>query len=176
MDQATIIDRVGRAPTWHDQAACKGLTERFFPITGKVFDERPAKAVCAQCPVMLECFAHRMVTREPGVWGHVDETEFHKFSGDYTQTVMARMTAEELRAYIIRVAAPRKPKQQGRPKKRPGKKSTYGYDLERQDGSGVPGGAGDPLEGPLDAAGLGDRPGTGERAAFGDAAAACGGS
>jgi hypothetical protein len=40
---------------------------------------------------MLECFAHRMVTREPGVWGHVDETEFHKFSGDYTQTVMARM-------------------------------------------------------------------------------------
>jgi hypothetical protein len=50
MDQATIIDRVGRAPTWHDQAACKGLTERFFPITGKVFDERPAKAVCAQVP------------------------------------------------------------------------------------------------------------------------------
>ena len=167
MDQA-IIDKIGRAPIWYDRAACIGLTEKFFPVYGKVFDERPAKAICAQCPVLLECFDHRMKTHEPGVWGHVDETEFHKFKGDYNQTVMARMTPEELRAYIVRVAAPRKPKEAGRPK-RPGKKTTNESGLECGDGGGVSGGARDPLAEPGDAHRHGYLPGPGEPASAGDA-------
>ncbi len=46
----------------------------FFPV---IDDEAgPAKAVCASCPVRLECLEYAIQTRQDdGVWGGLDETE-----------------------------------------------------------------------------------------------------
>ena len=38
--------------------------------------EAAAKAVCANCPVMLQCRTHALAAREPyGVWGGLSEHE-----------------------------------------------------------------------------------------------------
>ena len=38
--------------------------------------EPPANAVCASCPVLLQCRAHALAAREPyGVWGGLSEHE-----------------------------------------------------------------------------------------------------
>jgi WhiB family redox-sensing transcriptional regulator len=64
------------------KAACRGLdSEMFFHPEGergsaKEARERAAKALCATCPVMLECRAHALKVREPfGVWGGLTEAE-----------------------------------------------------------------------------------------------------
>ncbi|MFE6746436.1 WhiB family transcriptional regulator [Kitasatospora purpeofusca] len=41
--------------------------------------EEAAKAVCADCPVLLECRRHALETREPyGVWGALTEDDRHR--------------------------------------------------------------------------------------------------
>lgn len=67
---------------WQMQAACRGLdSEMFFHPEGergsaKAARERAAKALCATCPVIMECRAHALKVREPfGVWGGLTEAE-----------------------------------------------------------------------------------------------------
>lgn len=61
---------------WHATAACRGLdVEMFFSPERergptRAARESTAKAVCARCPVLTQCRAHALTTREPyGVWG-----------------------------------------------------------------------------------------------------------
>jgi WhiB family redox-sensing transcriptional regulator len=63
-------------------AACRGVdSEMFFHPEGerggaKEERERHAKALCASCPVMMQCRAHALKVREPfGVWGGLTESE-----------------------------------------------------------------------------------------------------
>jgi len=68
---------------WQDRALCRGANPDLFfpPQTFEKKEEREvreaqAKAVCAQCPVRLQCLEYALTTREPfGVWGGLNETE-----------------------------------------------------------------------------------------------------
>lgn len=68
---------------WQWQAACRGEDPSLFfapnrpegPEEREV-RERQAKAICARCPVRLECLEHALRTREPyGIWGGLNEFE-----------------------------------------------------------------------------------------------------
>jgi len=58
-------------PEWHDKAACKGANpEPFFPPVGHGKFATEAKAICATCTVIKDCFDYGMDQRmEYGVWG-----------------------------------------------------------------------------------------------------------
>lgn len=60
---------------WVHRSACRGLDPIiFYPATDDEADA--AKAVCAQCPVQLECLEHAIGNREHnGVWGGATERE-----------------------------------------------------------------------------------------------------
>lgn len=60
---------------WNSRAACRGLDPLiFFPATDG--EAEPAKAVCAQCPVVDACLEHALGERErEGVWGGCTERE-----------------------------------------------------------------------------------------------------
>ena len=67
---------------WQLHGACRGKdTELFFHPEGergprRANREASAKAVCAACPVMLQCRSHALAAREPyGVWGGLSEHE-----------------------------------------------------------------------------------------------------
>lgn len=72
---------IGTWPAFLDEAteapACRGAdTSMFFPPLGG--DARPAKAVCAGCPLVTEC--REWALSQPtayvyGVWGGLCETE-----------------------------------------------------------------------------------------------------
>lgn len=60
-------------PTWQARAACRGMdTAMFFPERGA--SPRPAKAVCADCEVRIECNDLGMTMRF-GIWGGRSENE-----------------------------------------------------------------------------------------------------
>ena len=53
---------------WQAEAACRGVDpDLFFPERGGATAE--AKAVCADCPVAVECLAYAMETYQVGIWG-----------------------------------------------------------------------------------------------------------
>ncbi|MGI5166438.1 WhiB family transcriptional regulator [Spirillospora sp. CA-253888] len=60
---------------WSDRAICRGADpDLFFPIgySAEVFQEqeRAAKAICANCPVVSDCLAWALRVGEPdGIWG-----------------------------------------------------------------------------------------------------------
>ena len=67
---------------WQLHGACRGTEEALFfhpdrergPARQRRDDE--AKAVCARCPVIVECRRHALAVEEPyGVWGGQDEHE-----------------------------------------------------------------------------------------------------
>lgn len=64
-------------PDWIDDAACRTPAGRgidFFPGRGE--DLKPAKAVCAICPVQVECLDHALTFPElHGIWGGASERE-----------------------------------------------------------------------------------------------------
>ncbi len=73
---------------WQLHAACRGRdTEQFFHPENergprRLAREAAAKAVCAECPVIRECAAHALRTREPyGIWGGLSETERDEILG-----------------------------------------------------------------------------------------------
>ena len=71
------------ADEWRDRAACRDTNpELFFPIgtTGLAIDQiDAARAVCAQCPVRVECLDFALATnQEAGVWGGTTEDERRK--------------------------------------------------------------------------------------------------
>ncbi len=68
---------------WQWRAACRGEdTGLFFPPAhpelkeDRELRERRAKAICATCPVRVECLEYATRIREPyGIWGGLNEIE-----------------------------------------------------------------------------------------------------
>ena len=75
--QATLVDVIGSEPApWLTRAACRGLEGiNFFPERGE--DPRPAKAVCAQCPVRTECL-NEFMDEPVGIFGGLSGRERRK--------------------------------------------------------------------------------------------------
>ncbi|PYC77413.1 transcription factor WhiB [Streptomyces tateyamensis] len=75
---------------WQLRGSCRsgGAAALFFHPAGERGEahdarEEAAKAVCAGCPVRVECRRYALDAREPyGVWGGLTEDERHRlFSG-----------------------------------------------------------------------------------------------
>ena len=67
---------------WQLDSACRGLdSDIFYHPDGERGSARErrvatAKAICAACPVMAQCSAHALKTKEPyGVWGGLGEED-----------------------------------------------------------------------------------------------------
>ena len=64
----------GERPAWQQQALCHGMTAMFFPTRGE--DARPARAICAGCPVKTECLDFAIDGGDHhGVFGGTSERE-----------------------------------------------------------------------------------------------------
>lgn len=71
------------SPAFFAEAACRGYAELhggpardklFFPRRGHV--NGAAKAICADCPVRIECLEYALVTgANHGIWGGLSERE-----------------------------------------------------------------------------------------------------
>lgn len=63
-------------PDWHKRAACRGLTELFFPSRGRNATLREAKQICEGCPVVAECRAQALANAEHfGIWGGTSDRQ-----------------------------------------------------------------------------------------------------
>jgi WhiB family transcriptional regulator, redox-sensing transcriptional regulator len=64
-----------KSQAWREQGQCKGVDpEIFYPISDDDADE--AKAICAECPVRLQCLEYALIARErDGIWGGCTERE-----------------------------------------------------------------------------------------------------
>jgi WhiB family redox-sensing transcriptional regulator len=68
---------------WQWRAACRGEDSGLFFSPNhletrdeKVVRESRAKAICAACPVRIECLEYAVRIREPhGIWGGLNELE-----------------------------------------------------------------------------------------------------
>jgi len=68
---------------WQWRAACRGQDAALFFTPGnleskeeRLVRERRAKAICAVCPVRVECLEYAVRIREPhGIWGGLNELE-----------------------------------------------------------------------------------------------------
>ncbi len=65
---------------WRRHAACRDSETAFFFPNGEtgeaLVQAEAAKAVCADCPVRLECLEFAMVTNQPyGIFGGLTESE-----------------------------------------------------------------------------------------------------
>ncbi len=68
---------------WQYRASCRGEeAEMFFAPNyferkeEKDLREARAKAICAACPVRVECLEYALANREPhGIWGGLNESE-----------------------------------------------------------------------------------------------------
>ena len=66
--------------TWTSEAACQGQTRLFFASAGerpeaRAVREAQARAVCANCPALMECRSWARENREYGFWGGESEEE-----------------------------------------------------------------------------------------------------
>ena len=78
---------------WQMEGACRGQDPSvFFHPDGergpaREAREAAAKAICAGCPVRMECASHAIAVREPyGVWGGLSEEDREQV---YRRTVRA---------------------------------------------------------------------------------------
>lgn len=55
-------------PTWHSRGACKGKGQLFFNDKKRTSVNK-AKALCATCPVQVQCLEYAMRNEDYGVWG-----------------------------------------------------------------------------------------------------------
>ena len=68
---------------WQWRAACRGDDATLFfppnhfePREERLARERQAKAICATCPVRVECLEYAVRIKEPhGIWGGLNELE-----------------------------------------------------------------------------------------------------
>ena len=62
---------------WRQYARCLGADpELFYPPPDSDDGSEPAKAICAVCPVRIECLEYAVRIHEPhGVWGGLNEAE-----------------------------------------------------------------------------------------------------
>ena len=81
MTVETISSLIFSGPlTWTTEAACQGQTRLFFASAGerpeaRAVRESQARAVCAQCPALVECRDWARDQREYGFWGGESEEE-----------------------------------------------------------------------------------------------------
>lgn len=75
------LARLATPQPWKNDAACTGLDPDLFyppPVGGRA-QAQAAKAVCAGCPVRLECLAYALASGEElGIWGGLSERERRK--------------------------------------------------------------------------------------------------
>lgn len=71
------------SPDWYEHAECRGAPAAvFYPTQGE--STAPAKAVCARCPVSVECLAWALDHGEKfGVWGGTSERERRRMRKDW---------------------------------------------------------------------------------------------
>lgn len=64
-----------KSQAWREQGLCKGVDpEIFYPVSDEDGDE--AKAICADCPVRIQCLEYALIARErDGIWGGCTERE-----------------------------------------------------------------------------------------------------
>ena len=81
-DVSRLPAPVASAYEWQLHGACRGADAALFFLPeaergpSKRRRERDAKAICATCPVIAECAAFALATREPyGVWGGLTPEE-----------------------------------------------------------------------------------------------------
>ena len=78
---------------WQWRAACRGEDDDLFfapnhpePKEDRAHRERQAKAICAVCPVRIECLEYAVRIREPhGIWGGLNEQERRRLIRDMEQ-------------------------------------------------------------------------------------------
>jgi WhiB family transcriptional regulator, redox-sensing transcriptional regulator len=79
MPAIQLDDQVGHRPAWRQHARCLGADpETFYPADDEDedFEGAEAKAICAMCPVAVECLEHAIAVREKfGVWGGLTPKE-----------------------------------------------------------------------------------------------------
>ena len=64
------------SPTWRDQGSCRESPVDFFPFAEDAQAIRLAKDVCDLCPVIDDCLAYAIETRQSdGVWGGLTPKE-----------------------------------------------------------------------------------------------------
>lgn len=95
MSDGVEMERVGG---WFDRGACVGFrlehgnelwSKTFFPGRGE--SARPAKEICAGCPVAQQCLSYALRNMiKFGIWGGKSEQE---------RRVMRKAMADELRPY-----------------------------------------------------------------------------
>ena len=63
---------------WIDRASCRGVDPAlFFPARGEPTDA--AKAICARCPVRVECGDFAMASNERyGIWGGLSQRQLRQ--------------------------------------------------------------------------------------------------
>lgn len=74
----SLLELLDARPDWHDHAACADddvPLDLFFPGRGE--STAPARAVCADCPVRLECrsYAVELADAPVGIWGGTSARE-----------------------------------------------------------------------------------------------------
>lgn len=81
-DVSRLPAPVASSYEWQLHGACRGADAALFFLPeaergpSKRRREREAKAICATCPVIAECAAFALSTREPyGVWGGLTPEE-----------------------------------------------------------------------------------------------------
>lgn len=75
--------RIETQDDWMDGAACRGLTEVFFPPLAerpqtRLRREEAARKVCRECPVLETCRDYARKHHEYGFWGGESEEERHR--------------------------------------------------------------------------------------------------
>lgn len=76
------IASLPKPPSWTENALCAQVDmDGFFPEKG--VPTRPAKAVCARCPVRETCLKYALDNNERfGVWGGLSERERRRLLRD----------------------------------------------------------------------------------------------
>ncbi|AWW36050.1 MULTISPECIES: WhiB family transcriptional regulator [Streptomyces] len=86
-------DREDSAAHWRERAACLNTEDPdlFFPVGSGVltFEQtNEAKAVCAHCPVMMQCLTWALrAGRVDGIWGGTTEIERRRMKRRHDQMV-----------------------------------------------------------------------------------------
>ena len=76
-DPLDALARLLERPAWHRHAACRGHDiALFFPERGARTDE--ARALCAGCPVGVQCELAAHAGSEEGIWGGTSTAERRK--------------------------------------------------------------------------------------------------
>lgn len=79
----TVDEVAGHEPAvgWQEQAVCRGETHIMFPGRGQA--ESPARALCAVCPVILDCAVVGVRDGEKfGIWGGLSEKQRRAYRRD----------------------------------------------------------------------------------------------